>query len=226
LLSPSGAIDDCIRSNYEYTGRIERLPFWIEEPDGAGLPTPGIKAFDFIYLGRRDPEKGLSELVAAVSLLVPERPGLKVLIAGPGKAHEYQAQAEDLGVSSHIEFRFLATEAETRTALAQSRFLVLPSYHEGFPLVLLEAGQLGIPFIATDVGSIPEMVGRSNAGFLIRPGDAAGLGKAMSAALNETAPVYAERKKAAEEMFHKLSSPIRVRRTLLSVLRQCADAST
>src|ERR1039458_5871876 len=65
VLSPSATIDRNIRETYSYQGRILRLPFWIEGAEC--LPSPQTASADFIYLGRRDVEKGLHELVRATA---------------------------------------------------------------------------------------------------------------------------------------------------------------
>jgi glycosyltransferase involved in cell wall biosynthesis len=53
--------------------------------------------------------------------------------------------------------------------MAQSDFLIFPSYSEGFPLTVLEAMSLSLPVIATSVGALPEMVTEEEGGYLIPP---------------------------------------------------------
>ena len=110
-------------------------------------------------------------------------------------------------------------------ALANSRYLVLPSYHEGYPLVLLEAARCGVPSIATTVGSIPEMFANSRAALLVPPRDVSALAEAMQTILAEPPKDYEERRKAAVELFARLSSAEVVRTRLKNLLRQLATLS-
>jgi glycosyltransferase involved in cell wall biosynthesis len=222
VLSPSASVDAQIRKNYGYGNGILRLPFWIEP---IALDRVGDNPFvwDFVYLGRRDPEKGLFELVRATAVLAQSKPDLQVLIAGPGSAVAYQELAEQLGIAKNIEFRFFASELETMEALANSRYLVLPSYHEGYPLVLLEAGSYGIPFIATDVGSVAEMLAASDAGWLLPPRDTGALASLMQQALSEDPGRYRERSLAARRFFERLSSSEQVRSNLTGIVRECIN---
>ena len=91
-------------------------------------------------------------------------------------------------------------------ALAGARYLVLPSYHEGYPLVLLEAARAGVPMIATPVGSIPEMFGDSGACRLVPVRDSVGLAKEMLAAMRETKDAYEARRIQARMHFERVSS--------------------
>lgn len=220
VLSPSAAIDQGIRQTYGHQGRILRLPFWIEDQGVEYAPAPARFAADFIFLGRRDEEKGLEELVYSTAEVSKRFPSVRVLIAGPGSEEPYASLAHTLGVASNISFKFFKTRQETLKAMAQSRCLVLPSYHEGYPLVLLEAAQFSVPFIATTVGSVPGLYGESKAALLVPPRNVRELTAAMLAMLEESADAYAVRRKAAHAIFSKLSSSVGVRETLKNVLSE------
>ncbi|MCX6896750.1 MAG: glycosyltransferase family 4 protein [Verrucomicrobia bacterium] len=218
MLSPSVAIDENIRRNHGYQGPILRLPFWIEDWQQPVPETPEKFTADFIYLGRRDEEKGLRELVRATALVAREFPQVRVLIAGPGSAEPYATLAREAGVAGNVRFEFFASRADMMAALAGSRALILPSYHEGYPLVTLEAAQLGVPFVATAVGSIPEVFGASGAAVLCPPRDDRALAEAMLTLLRESAADYQARRQAARRVFEKVSSQQSIRRTLEAVI--------
>jgi glycosyltransferase involved in cell wall biosynthesis len=238
VLSPSQTIDQNIRLNHGYKGRILRLPFWIEDkreeqkaeskkqkghesylPSPIScLPSPRTASTDFIYLGRRDVEKGLHELVRATAEVSKQFPGVRVLIAGQGSEEPFAAAARELGVAENIRFQFFRTREETMDALANSRCLVLPSYHEGYPLVLLEAAQFSVPFIATSVGSVPELFAGANGCEIVPPRDERALAGAMLRVLGETPEVYAAKRAAVHSLFHRLSSQGAVEAALRRVL--------
>ncbi|MCX6890320.1 MAG: glycosyltransferase [Verrucomicrobia bacterium] len=184
------------------------------------LPSSLSAPPDFIFLGRRDVEKGLHELVRATAEVAKEFPGVRVLIAGQGSEETFAAIARELGVSGSIQFQFFRTREETMAVLANSRCLVLPSYHEGYPLVLLEAIRVGVPVIATSVGSIPEVFGGSKSAILVPPKNAARLAEAMRVILSESPPAHDQRRQAARELFRKLNAPGAIQSRLQTLLQQ------
>jgi glycosyltransferase involved in cell wall biosynthesis len=76
-----------------------------------------------------------------------------------------------------------ATNDEVRRMIAASRALLLPSYAEGLPIVIMEALALGRPAISTTIAGIPELVD-SQCGWLVSPGNHDELVEAMRAALS------------------------------------------
>ena len=178
---------------------------------------------DFIYLGRRDIEKGLHELVRAAAEVSKQFPGVQVMIAGQGSEEPFAATARELGVTDNIRFQFFRTRKDTMDAMANSRCLVLPSYHEGYPLVLLEAIRVSVPVIATTVGSVPEVFEGSEAALLVPPKDVSSLAGAMRTILSDSSQHYEQRRQAAAELFRKLNSAEAIRARLESLLRQARE---
>jgi len=222
LLSPSATIDRNIRKTYNYQGHIERLPFWIEDDKLPLAPPPSKFLTDFIFLGRRDEEKGLRELIQATAILTKEYPKVKVLIGGSGSEISYVSLVRSLGIEENVAFRYLPSRQETMEALAKSRSLVLPSYHEGYPLVLLEAAKYSVPYIATRVGSIPEVFSEDKACILVKPKDTMGLAAAMRNLLSESQDEYKGRRSAAHNKFNKISSSACVSENLNRLIREYA----
>ena len=77
--------------------------------------------------------------------------------------------------------------AEVATYLAAADLFVLPSYSEGMPTVLVEAGAVGLPIVATTVGGIPELLAGGDRGVLVPPRDVAGLVEGIQRALADPA---------------------------------------
>ncbi len=227
VLSPSEAIDRAIRETYGYRGLLMRLPFWVEDLRQPYLPPPPAFLADFIFLGRLDEEKGLNELLHATAVVAKQFPGLRVLIAGQGSREPFAALARSLGVSPNVDFQFFdyLHQTDKMKALGSSRCLVLPSYHEGYPLVLLEAAQMSVPIIATQVGSIPDVFGRSDAALLIPPRNADALATAMLTIMTEPSESYVARRQAAWTAFGELSSAASVTQRLRELLEVLGPAS-
>lgn len=115
---------------------------------------PGRKTLGF--LGRLAPMKNVPWLVESLEAL-----GVNLLLQAIDTELLTGADLEELarrrGVADQV--RFLPPGREVGTLLRSVDALVLPSASEGFPLVVLEAGTLGVPVIATRVGALPELFG-------------------------------------------------------------------
>lgn len=134
-----------------------------------------------LFVGRLAGVKGLAVLFAAVEQLLPSFAQLHVTLIGDGPeraAMEREAQARGLG--NVVEFVGYKSQAEVAAALGQSDMLVLPSFAEGVPVVLMEAMASGIPVITTRIAGIPELVEDGVAGLLVPPGDETALIQAIA----------------------------------------------
>lgn len=164
-------------------------------PNGVGARTPGLgrrAARELLGLapdqpvvmtvGRLTVMKGQRHLVDAVPELATRFPGLAVLILGQGHLHaRLTAQAEALGVGGAV--RLLGHRSDARALLDAADVFVLPSRHEGMPLVALEAMEAGLPVVATRVIGSEEVVADGETGLLVPPEDPAALSAALAALL-------------------------------------------
>ena len=113
---------------------------------------------------------------------MPRAHALTATIVGDGPDRDaLLAQAKDAGLSDLVQFRH---PMPAREAFALGKVMVVPSYGESLPYVVLEAGAAAKPLIATNVGGIPEIFG-PQADRLIQPGDRAALMQALADAVND-----------------------------------------
>lgn len=131
-------------------------------------------------VGRLDPQKGFDTLIEALARIE----GVTVVIVGDGPERaSLESRARELGV--HDRLVITGWRDDARSLLAGFDVFALPSRYEGFPLVVLEAMQAGVPVVATDVGSVSEAVADGETGLLVTPGDAAELVRALTRLLGD-----------------------------------------
>lgn len=148
---------------------------------------PYAVAADFLFIGELRMLKGVSTLIEAASRMT--RPvHIRIAGAGPDRGH-FEELARAAG--SHVRIEFLGA-MPAREAFRLARAVVMPSWNESFPYVVLEAAAAGMPLIATRVGGIPEIFGPEEAARLLPPADAAALAGAMTAALEDPNAIAAD----------------------------------
>ena len=121
-------------------------------------------------IGRLGPEKGQIVFLEAFSKILRHNPNVIALIIGDGQD---QGLLVSFCLENHIadNVRFIGHVDNISDYYQVLDMLVIPSYSEGLPNVLLEAMAFEIPVVATSVGGIPEVIDSDN-GILIPPGDA------------------------------------------------------
>jgi glycosyltransferase involved in cell wall biosynthesis len=121
-----------------------------------------------ICVGRLSPEKGPVGLLQAFAKANVENAELILVGDGPERAR-VEATIAELGLRDRVQVRGRLPEHETLTEIAQSDVLVLASFMEGLPVVLMEAFALSIPVVAPRVAGIPELVEDNVNGLLFAP---------------------------------------------------------
>lgn len=115
----------------------------------------------FVFLGLLSERKGIAELLAAAQGLAERGVEFTLTLAGPPPSpeveHRWRATVADRGLADCVQFVGSVQGAAKQALLEAADCVVLPSHHEGLPMVLLEAGAAGRPFVATDVGSVADL---------------------------------------------------------------------
>ena len=132
----------------------------------------------FVFLGRMGQRKGAYDLVDAVRRAVQADPSLRVYMAGDGEVEEVRKLVREAGLEQQISVYGWVDFAGKCALLRQAATVVLPSYHEGLPMTILEGMASGKAIISTTVGAIPEVIQPEN-GILIAPGDVDALTDAL-----------------------------------------------
>lgn len=137
--------------------------------------------FRMICPGRLAPVKGQRVLVAAMEKLVREGRNIRLHFAGDGPERaELQREVESGGISGHVCFEGNLNQDRLRALYRESDALVLSSFAEGLPVVLMEAMAMEIPCVATWVAGVPELIRDEVDGLLVPAGDADALAAAIT----------------------------------------------
>ena len=131
-----------------------------------GLP---LEKFIVLYLGSLRLIKGVHYLVKAAKILLKTRSDLVFIFGGEGLLKE--RLIEETKEIKKQAFLFPGYIHKTEEYLAAADVLVLPSFSEGLPMVLLEAQAMGKPVIATNVGGVSDLIKNEENGLIIRPMD-------------------------------------------------------
>ncbi len=120
------------------------------------------------YIGRLSGEKGIQNFAQALPAILSDQQDLRVLIGGDGQLKEaIEASLQEQGVSASVDLPGWISHDDLPKYLNQLRLLVLPSYTEGLPNIMLEAMACGTPVLATPVGAIPDVIIDGKTGFIM-----------------------------------------------------------
>ncbi len=138
------------------------------------------------FIGRYDePRKGMDVLVAAVQMLVAERPGLRVLVAGRGEAEDFLDELPP-AVADRLDLLGQVSESDKARMLASVDVYCAPNTGgESFGVILLEAMAARTPVVASDLPAFRRVLGAGTAGRQFPVGDADALAAALGAVLDD-----------------------------------------
>lgn len=134
----------------------------------------------FVCVGRLCEQKGQLLLLQALANVVREDPEAKLILAGDGSMRpEVEAEIERLQLGDHVSITGWLSNDEVRSVILGADALVLASFAEGLPVVIMEALAVGRPVISTYIAGIPELVRNGAEGLLVPAGDSSALSEAM-----------------------------------------------
>ncbi len=136
--------------------------------------------FTFCFVGRMVRDKGINELVSAFLRLHAEHPKVRLVLVGTFEQQldPVSTETED-AIRHHPAIDFMDYQPDVRPFLAAADALVFPSYREGFPNVVIQAGALGLPAIVTDINGCNEIILPGQNGVIIPSHDEEALLQAM-----------------------------------------------
>ena len=120
------------------------------------------------YLGRLSEEKGILNLIKAIPLITKQRADVKFLIVGDGRLRTEITQYLAINdLDERVSLTGRVEHSRISDYLNQLKLIVLPSYTEGLPNVMLEAMASGVPVLATTAGAITDVIRDGETGFVM-----------------------------------------------------------
>lgn len=183
--------------------------------------------FVFIFVGRLVKDKGINELVAAfkglkhATSIIPsptslaqkpsplihhpssntDQPSTKLLFVGPFEENLDPLSPETLKeIESNPNIISVGFQEDVRPYFAVSDVLIFPSYREGFPNVVLQAGAMGLPSIVTDISGCNEIIQHGCNGLIVPPKEVDSLRIAMEQVLHNPSLYEALKSKSQERI--------------------------
>lgn len=167
------------------------MDFYSQRPDVMRIVSQkGLRlqnVFTFLYVGRIVGDKGINELCNAFKKVHNQNPDSRLMLVGAYEEKldpiklETKALIED--IKSGIETVGSKSGEELLAYYASADCFVMPSYREGFPNTVLEAGAMGLPCIVTDINGSREIIREGENGMIVPPHDEELLYMAMKAML-------------------------------------------
>jgi glycosyltransferase involved in cell wall biosynthesis len=173
----------------EHVGIPEKKLHVINNPiardfEEAALQMPAERgAGRIISIGVMGRDKGVLDLVAASALVAEQTRDFQLTIAGPdrepGMRNQVQTEVSKLGLGGQLNCLGSVWGQNKIDLFKQAGILVLPSYFENFPMVVLEAAAAGQAIITTPVGAIPEFFEDGESAIFVEPGNVIQLASAI-----------------------------------------------
>lgn len=137
--------------------------------------------FLFVYMGRIVKDKGVNEMIDAFIRYRKENPKVRLMILGAfeDKLNPVEAYTAEIIKENKEGVVYCGKQSDVKPFLAASQCLLLPSYREGFGLVLMEAGGMGLPVISSDIIGCNNVVDAQVNGLLVEPRNASSLYEKM-----------------------------------------------
>ncbi len=144
------------------------------------IPGPYI-----LFMGRVQPRKNLVRLIDAFAHLAPDRADLTLVLAGPvgWLAEPIRARVHGLGLEARVLFPGYIAEVDKAALISGAQVFAYPSLYEGFGFPVLEAQACGVPLLASNTSSLPEVAG--DGGLLVDPLNEAAIAEGLARLLDD-----------------------------------------
>ena len=139
-----------------------------------------VNSRNIIFLGMIIQRKGIFDLLDSIKLIDEQLPhDIKILLYGYDKNRNIKKIISERNLEKRVEYCGWLEGDEKVNCFQTAMINVLPSYHEGLPMGILETMAYGVPNISTTIAAIPEAITDGENGLLVKPGDVQSLAKSL-----------------------------------------------
>lgn len=161
---------------------------------------------ELLFLGRLGERKGVYDFLKALSEIKNEliENNIKVNLCGDGEVEKVKEEVRKRNLEKLVSHIGWINAEDKEDFFSRTMINILPSYHEGLPMTILETMAYGIPNISTNIASIPEVIKNGENGYLIEPGDIESLKKYILLLISnkkKRTEISCEAKKTIDENF-------------------------
>ena len=138
------------------------------------IPEPYSKDYSnqkMLFLGILGQRKGTYDLIEVLPEIFQNYPDSHVYFGGDGEQKQAEQLCREKEIAEHVTFLGWVRGAEKEKLLKECSIYVLPTYHEGMPMSVLEAMAYGMAVVSTYVGGIPHIITSGENGLLCEAGD-------------------------------------------------------
>jgi glycosyltransferase involved in cell wall biosynthesis len=186
-------------------------------------PQPIADNRRLVCVGRLAEQKGQLLVLDALAALARDGVAVDLVLAGDGPMRAaIEQRARELGLEGSVRITGWASNDVVRREMLDARALLLPSFAEGLPVVLMEALALGRPAIGTFVAGIPELLQDGVSGWLVPAGSVDALARAIRAALDTPASELGRMGRAGAALARARHDARREAATLAALFRELA----
>lgn len=130
-----------------------------------------INSKKILFIGRIEKDKGIFDFIEMAKELVKDDNSIRFTICGDGELEKTKQLIQKYNLQDKFELLGWVNKSEVERELKDTMIFILPSYKEAMPMAILEAMSYGVPTIATNVGSIPEVIKDMENGRTFVPGN-------------------------------------------------------
>lgn len=129
------------------------------------------KNHNILFLGRLGERKGIYDLIKVMPKIIEEIPDAMFYLGGDGDLNKCNKIVRESNISNNVRFLGWIKGEDKEKYLKACSIFILPSYHEGMPMAVLEAMSYGLATISTNVGGMPQIIENGVNGVCIEAGD-------------------------------------------------------
>lgn len=168
-----------------------------------------------LFLGILGQRKGTYDLIEVLPEILSKYPDSHIYFGGDGEREQAEQLCMEKGIADHVTFLGWVRGTEKEKFLKECSIYVLPTYHEGMPMSILEAMSYAIAVVSTYVGGIPHIITDGENGLLCEAGDRAALKEKLLQLLEDENL----RKRLGQNAYNMMTRKFDVRENVENILK-------